>query len=67
MKYHFLIKDLDGFSHPLERAFNDDETAKLTAMRMCDDVYFVESVTLSRVISDGSDDELVYIDNFCYE
>ena len=66
MMYHFLIKDLDGFSHPLERAYDDDVDAKLAAMSMCDDVNFVESVTLSRVVSDGSDDELEYIDDFCY-
>lgn len=67
MIYHFLIKDLDGFSHILERVYDDDVTAKQAAMSMCDDVNFVESVTLSRVISDGSDDELVYIDDFRYE
>lgn len=67
MMYHFLIKDLDGFSHPLERAYNDDVTAKLAAISMCDDVNFVESVTLSRMISDGVSYELEYIDDFCYE
>lgn len=67
MMYHFQIKDLDGFSHPLERAYDDDVTAKKVAMNMCDDVNFVESVTLSRVISDGSEDQLQYIDEFSYE
>lgn len=67
MTYHFLIKDFDGFSHPIERAYDDDVTAKQVAMSMCDDVNFVESVTLSRVISDGSEDKLVYIDDFCYQ
>lgn len=67
MMYHFLIKDLDGFSHSLERAYDDDVTAKQAAMSMCDDVNFVESVTLSRMISNGSDDKLVYIDDFRYE
>ena len=66
MMYHFLIKDLDGFSHSLERAYDDDVAAELAARSMCDDVNFVESVTLSRMISDGSDDELVYIGDFCY-
>ena len=53
MMYHFLIKDLDGFSHSLERAYDDDVAAELAARSMCDDVNFVESVTLSRMISDG--------------
>lgn len=66
MMYHFLIKDLDGFSHPLERAYDDDVSAKLAAMSLCDDVNFVESVTLSRMISDGVGYELEYIDDFCY-
>jgi hypothetical protein len=54
MRFRFLVKDYDGFSHSVEDEFIDVDAAKDRAFEMVRDEKFVESVTLYSLLSDGS-------------
>lgn len=67
MRFRFLIKDYDGFSHTVEKVFTSIETAIEGAKMLVMDVYFVESVTLYSLLTDDSCGPIRYIDEFRYE
>lgn len=67
MRFRFLVKDYDGFSHCSEKEFISIDEAEKEAKRMVMDVNFVESVTLYSLLSDDSCGPIRYIDEFRYE
>lgn len=54
MRFRFLVKDYDGFSHSTEKVFTNVDAAIEGAKRLLMDVNFVESVTLYSLLSDDS-------------
>ena len=66
MRYKFLIKDFDGFSHCLVKDCENTNVAKEIAQKMCDDVNFVDTVTLTRMLSNDTCGEQEYIGDFKY-
>lgn len=67
MRFRFLVKDYDGFSHSYENEFIDVDAAKERAKEMLMDVNFVESVTLYSLLTADSCGPIRYIDEFRYE
>ena len=67
MRFRFLVKDYDGFSHCTEKKFISIDEAEKEAKRMVMDVNFVESVTLFSQFSDDSCWKIRYSDQFRYE
>lgn len=67
MRFRFLVKDYDGFSHSVEHEFIDIDAAKERAKEMVMDVNFVESVTLYSLLTDDSCGPIRYIDEIRYE
>lgn len=67
MKFRFLVKDYDGFSHSVEDEFISIDAAKERAKEMVMDVNFVESVTLYSLLTDDSCGPIKYIDEIRYE
>lgn len=66
MKYRFLVKDLDGFTHSIERECETEAAAVKVAKSMCSDVYFVVSVTLYLMLSQDSCGPIRYVEYFTY-
>ena len=66
MRYRFLVRDYDGFSHSHEKECESDDAARKVAKRMVADVYFVELVTLYRLETDDSCGPIKYLDEFKY-
>ena len=64
--YRFLVKDLDGFSHSIERPYNSEAEAIEAAKAMTDDVFFVSSVTLYLMLSKDSCGPIRYIGDYRY-
>lgn len=67
MKFRFLVKDYDGFSHSIEKVFTNVDAAIEGAKALVMDVNFVESVTLYSLLTDDSCGPIKYIDDFRYE
>lgn len=66
MRFRFLIKDYDGFSHTVEKVFTSNDAAKEGANRLVMDVNFVESVTLYSLLTDDSCGPIKYIGEYRY-
>ena len=62
--YRFLIKDLDGFSHSIERPFDREADAIESAKELTNDVNFVCSVTLYLMLSTDSCGPIRYIGDY---
>ena len=62
--YRFLIKDLDGFSHSIERPFDSEADAIKAAKELTNDVNFVCSVTLYLMLSTDSCGLIRYIGDY---
>lgn len=60
-RYRFLIKDLNGFSHCVEKPFSCVKDAIFTAKCMTTDVHFVASVTLYLLLTSDSCGPIRYI------
>lgn len=66
MKYKFLLKDLDGFSHPITKDCLNDDAARTVAQLMTADTFFVDSVVVSRENPNDPDGFGTYVDEFKY-
>lgn len=66
MNYKFLLKDLDGFSHPITKDCPNDDAARLVARLMTSDTFFVDSVVVSRLNTCDPNGECTYVDEFKY-
>lgn len=66
MRFRFLIKDYDGFSHTVEKVFTSIDAAIEVAERLVMDVNFVESVTLYSLLTNDSCGPIKYIGEFRY-
>lgn len=66
MRFRFLIKDYDGFSHTVEKVFTSIDAAIEGAERLVMDVNFVESVTLYSQLTDDSCGPIKYIGEYRY-
>lgn len=66
MNYKFLLKDLDGFSHPITKDCPNDDAARLVAKLMTSDTFFVDTVVVSRVDPSDPDGSGTYVDEFKY-
>lgn len=67
MVYKFLLKDLDGFSHPIRKDCPNDDAARLVAQMIVSDTFFVDSVVISRENPNDPDGFATYVDEFRYE
>lgn len=66
MNYKFILKDLDGFSHPIVKDCPNDDSARVVASLMTHDVFFVDSVIVSRENPNDPDGFGTYVDEFKY-
>lgn len=66
MNYKFLLKDLDGFSHPITKDCPNDDSARTVAQLMTHDVFFVDTVIVSRENPNDPDGFGTYVDEFKY-
>lgn len=67
MNYKFLLKDLDGFSHPITKDCPNDDAARLVAKMMTSDTFFVDTVVISRENPNDPDGFGTYVDEVKYE
>lgn len=67
MKFRFLVKDDDGFSHSIEKVFTNVDAAIEGAKMLVMDVIFVGSVTLCSQLTDDSCGPIKFIDEIRYE
>lgn len=54
MRFRFLVKDYDGFSHTVEKECSSIDAAKERAKGMLMDVNLVESVTIYSILTEDS-------------
>lgn len=66
MKYKFLVHDYDGFSHYFVSDYDSDKEARRFGFGFCDDVNYVESVTITRLLTDDPEGEDVYVADVMY-
>lgn len=66
MRFKFIFKDYDGFSHTVEKVFTSIDAAIEGANRLVMDVNFVESVTLYSLLTDDSCGPIKYIGEYRY-
>lgn len=66
MRFKFIIKDYDGFSHKVEKVFTSIDAAIEGANRLEMGVNFVESVTLYSMLTDDSCGPIKYIGEYRY-
>lgn len=67
MRFSFLVKDYDGFSHPVEKEFESIDAAEEWARGMVMDKEFVRSVTMYQVLTNDSCGPIKYVNELRYE
>ena len=66
MNYKSLLKDLDGFSHPITKDCPNDDAARLVGQKIASDTFFVDRVVISRMNPNDPDGFGTYVDEFKY-
>lgn len=66
MNYKFLLKDLDGFSHPITKDCPNDDAARVVASMIASNTFFVDYVTVSRENPNDPDGFGTFVDEFRY-
>ena len=62
----FTVKDYDGFSHAHEEFLQTVEDVAERIFKILSDISFVESVSVSKVLSENATDRLQYWGSFTY-